>query len=265
MLDYNLWRLALLFNIFINFFTVLSIYLLFRILSAKWYHYLIFAPVLFFILPLTDHILTILPITIFIYFILISKGGIDRLPSVGLLFVGLLLAVVSLIKFDIFLASIYVIAISIALFIINRDIKSALCLFSSYVLSIIALWIFAGQNLANIPGYIYSSIDISKGYSGAMAIDGPFWQVQLGLISVLVVVFFLIYSYKSNEKSLMIFLTMNLVILFSTFKLGFVRQDEHFIYFLKAYLLIFGLILIFMLMKLEEIKRIEIKHIYSSC
>jgi hypothetical protein len=80
-----------------------------------------------------------------------------------------------------------------------------------------------------------------------MAIPGPFLQVCIGLLSILILLtlclFFLIW--KNNEG--IVFLVLNLMILFSAFKSGFVRHDVHILEFLGVFTIYFGILLVLLL------------------
>ena len=256
-LDYHMWLLSFTFSVFTHFLFVFSIYLLLKKISARWYHYIIFIPVFLFAFPvISSSWFLLVSLSIFLFLILIqneiSKGNYYYLAAIGFL-----LAVVSLIKFDMLWNSLYLLLGFCCInFIQKRDIRQIITLLISYTLSFFMLWLISRQALPDIVAYVIGGYELTKGYSEAMAFIGPFWQVCLGIISLLFLLVVGIYLFISKRKEALIFFVLNGIILFSAFKSGFVRQDGHILEFLGIFIIFFGILLVFLTIgSLENTKK----------
>jgi len=256
LIDYNLWSLSLFFCIFFHILFIGSIFLLLRKLPARWYHYIMLIPILIFAVPSPDFKLPITAL-IFIYTIILSTKS-NWKDLVWLILLGFLLSIASLIKFNMFLISTSIILASFLTFTLARKgSKYGICLLLSYFIFLISLWLIGGQDTSNLIGYLLNGIEISSGYTAAMAIQGPSWHVYVGLISILSLVLLFIYSVRENKRNTLFFLLLNLGILFSAFKYGFVRHDLHILCFFRVYLLFFGLFLIITPQEISKTKKIS--------
>ncbi|MGB4235562.1 MAG: hypothetical protein WBJ52_05800 [Methanoregulaceae archaeon] len=249
--NHCLWKIEVIFLLFIHFLFIISIYFLLEHLSARWFHYLIFIPVFILVLPNPPpynsppfvKLFIISPILLFLLYIKRSSNLPFILPAT----IGFFLALISLIKFDMFLSSLYLILVFVLLScIIKRDILNGIALSSSYCLSFVFMWFISGQFITNIPGYIIGGIEFTKGYSSAMAISGPFWQEVIGLITILVLLASILYFIIRNEREAILFFIFNAFTLFIAFKSGFVRHDMHVLGFLMVFL-VFGAITLVLL------------------
>lgn len=257
LLDYNLWRLALFFALFVNFLYVISVYLFLRALSAKWYHYVILIPILLFTFPhsTVEPPILLLAISMCIYAIIIRSKP-DWITSFGLIAIGSLLSIASLIKFNMLLVSVYIVIITFFVLILrNSYVKYGFYFLLSYILSFIILLRITEQDLKNITLYLYNGLELSNGYNEAMAVSGPSWQVYLGLLSIFILTTLFIYFLCTNDKDIILFFILNLLLLFASFKLGFVRHDGHVLTFLGIFIIFIGLILIVLLQEWENKRR----------
>jgi hypothetical protein len=246
-LNYNLWIMSFVFTIFAHFLFVIALYLLFKYLSARWYQYILFIPIFLFILPIMGSFWVLLiSISIILYLILLQKVQ-SKTVFFYLTLCGFLLAVDSLIKFDMLWNSLYLLlGFCVISFIFKRNARQGAILVGSYAVSFIALWFTSQQHFLNIIAYLIGGFELTKGYTDAMAFPGPFWQVCFGLISILILVMIGLFFLIRRNKTGFLFLILNLVILFSAFKSGFVRHDGgHILEFLGVFILFFGFLLIF--------------------
>lgn len=244
LIDYNLWSLSLFFSLFIHFLFIGSIFLLLKKFSAKGYHYIALIPILVFANPSLDYKSVIISL-IFLYNFLNSNSKLIW-KNIGVLtFVGLLLSITSLIKFHIFMMSILTILLfTIASMLTKRSWWDCIYLLSIYFISLIFVWSLAGQSVSNFVPFLYNALELSSEYNSAMAIEGPHWQIFVGVITILAVLFLLIYSTVKKKEKSFIFILLNLGILFVTFKHGFVRHDLHVLVFFQVYLIFLYLLLI---------------------
>ncbi|MDR3474696.1 MAG: hypothetical protein P4M09_23855 [Devosia sp.] len=95
--------------------------------------------------------------------------------------------------------------------------------------TIIALWMLSGQPLDLLPNYFLALQPIISGYTEAMAVPGPAWQ-----IIIFVAICFIFISYLSVTPTLRLGSLRSwldifaiLLFLFLPFKEGFVRHDGH--------------------------------------
>jgi hypothetical protein len=244
-LNYNLWIMSIIFSIFSHFLFVIALYLLLKYFSARWYYYIFFIPILIIILPLMASYWAILiSVSIFLYLILLQKGQTKNV-FFNLIICGILLEVDSLIKFDMLWNSLYLLlGFFIITFLLKRDVWQGVVLLGSYAVSFFAVWVIMRQHISNIIPYFFGGFEFTKGYTEAMAIPGPFWQVFLGLSSIILLLIVGIFFLFRKNKEGIVFLVLNLVILFSSFKSGFVRHDDHILEFLWAFALFFGFFLV---------------------
>ena len=139
----------------------------------------------------------------------------------------LALPLVSLIKFTYFMISFWILII-----LTIEDIFRArrwpwfLTLFTVYFL---ALWVVAGQDIRDIFLFLKNSLEISQGYSAAMAYRNKPWQ---NMLPYLVTVPFLLWAlaaagWKRERLRGLLHAAGLGGILFLIFKASFVRHDEH--------------------------------------
>jgi hypothetical protein len=245
--DYTLWTMSVIFLVFVHFLFIFAIYFLLRSCSARWYHYLMFIPIFLLLLPIIrPHWGLLLASCIFLYLILTGKSK-KPLIYAYLASTGLLLAIVSLLKFDMFINSIILITLfTILCFLLKREFLEPLTVIAAYICSLFVIWFATGQNFFNIPSYITGGLELTKGYTAAMAVSGQGWHL---LILFTIIIFFaliLVYSFFNKEWDIVIFLVLTSFIVFSAFKSVVVRQDYgHMIEAIWIFLLFLAIILVF--------------------
>jgi hypothetical protein len=263
-LDYNIWIFSLLFSLLAHFLFIFAVYLLLNQFSARWYHFLLFIPILLFVLPITASIWSLLlSLSIFLYLILTQKN-VSLTSFLGLVAIGFFLSINSLIKFDMMWNSLYLILIFfLVCYITKQDIKQGLVLSSSFVFSFFALWLILQQNIENILPYLIGGFELTNGYTEAMTNPGPIWLIFVGGISVLYVLIIGTYFFIYKKEEIEIFFILNAFILFSAFKSGFVRQgDIHILAFLGVFLLFLGILLVILI---NELKTTQSKKFIAFC
>jgi hypothetical protein len=246
-LNYNLWRFSFVFATFAYFLFIIALYLLLINISAKWYHYILFIPILFFIKPIeTSTWMILISSSMFLYLILLQKVQ-SKTMFFYLIIVGFLLAIDSLIKFDMFWNALYLIlGFCTITFILKHDTRQVETLVGSFAVSFFAIWFITQQHLTNFIAYLIGGFETTLGYTEAMAIPGPFWHVYIGFAALVLLLMVGIYFLIRKNKDGIIFLILNMFILFSAFKSGFVRHDPHghILEFICVFTVYFGILLI---------------------
>jgi len=233
-IDPNLWLLSFEFAIFVHFLFIFSFALFMARLSATWKEYFIVIPILFISIPfLGDYEVMLSAVMIFF---LVAENKLDkRYESYLLSFLALLLAIVSLIKFNMTMISLSIILSFLFMSFLKKDLKKHLHVLISYFAFVIILWKLAGQSIFNLPIYFHYTLQSSSGYSDAMVIQGPSWQVYLGITCIIFIIILFYYSLINKANNLLVFLFLNVGMFFLAFKHGFVRHDGHVLFFLSTY------------------------------
>jgi len=94
--------------------------------------------------------------------------------------------------------------------------------------TLIAWWILAKQPLAAIPGYISTSIDITRGYADVMSREGRLWEIGALLVMFVIVLALVVVSRHGESPLETALLAIGLVMLFFlSFKHATVRHQTH--------------------------------------
>ena len=94
-----------------------------------------------------------------------------------------------------------------------------------YLLEVAALWLLAGQRLADIGPYVRNSLEIAAGYS-AMQFPGPFWHVVCYAVTAAILLTALGWERWQADKWYAAFpVAAMALILFIVAKASFVRHD----------------------------------------
>ncbi len=184
------------------------------------------------ILPISKDALYLFSI-VAVTLLAIRKSRRFAVTAASLLF----LAVVALMKFTFFtLACVSVLAIFVAIYRV-RSWKVGIAVIVAYAVFLALAWIAAGQALLNLPQYVRGSLEITRGYSEAMAIEGSWWQVVLAVCILALAAGQAVISCLVRPLELARFAAAAVVLaaLAMAWKAGFVRQDLHaFIFFVFA-------------------------------
>lgn len=112
------------------------------------------------------------------------------------------------------------------------------------VLSTMFFWVAAQQSLENLASYFLGIGQMSVGYSQAMSTNGSWSHINLYLATCFSLAAIIVFAKNQNfENKIFILLTVTLL-LFITFKAGFVRHDGH--AYLSANMLIIVSIYLFL-------------------
>jgi hypothetical protein len=179
-----------------------------------------------------------LMLSIFIFSYLYILGP-KKLPL--LLGLSFLYSVLPFIKFSSVVAG-GIIGVAFLYFLIqDKRNKEALTFAISclILLSGIGLILFKSPKAFFI--YLYGCWQISDGYNNVMQYNGSMIDIGLAISAWALYIILLRYCISKKNRDGLIFLALGFGLLFLGFKLGFVRQDDHIIYFYSIWTLIFGL------------------------
>jgi hypothetical protein len=235
----SLWFQSLLENIVVHFVFISSIVLLLIKLRVSWKDILWIALLSITLSNLITQAVNIdeqltFSVTIFLYLILTKK--IDNKYVIPLLTaLAFLLAVESLIKVNISIVSIGVIVAYSLISVYKREFKKPIIFVSVYIICLFILWISSEQSAENFLNYFIDGLDVSSGYSYAMAINGPLIQTLSALVAITFLTILFFYSLIKKYSNLTIFYILNILLLYSAYKHAFVRHDGHVLYFYFTY------------------------------
>jgi hypothetical protein len=177
--------------------------------------------------PLADH----LPVAVFAWSLLVSLDH-SRWRTAGLFVLAFLAAIESLVKANAGLEALALFAsVLIAIVIQEKPLSrpriwqmsasAALVVFFSLL-----FYQIESGSLRSFPAYIRNSIEITAGYSEAMSLNGPYWQVLVAVLTILALLVGLPLI-ESSISGLAAGFLPALTYAFFSFKAGMVRQDAH--------------------------------------
>ncbi len=143
------------------------------------------------------------------------------------------LAISSIMKFTNFLLAVIVLTSACIYNLITERRGRALSLFSVYGVTFLGTWMVVGQSPLNIPAYVFNSIEITKGYAEAMALDESSWVFYFGLVTVLSLVAYSVAYYVTHPDKIKAAFLVGIfgAATYLQWKNGFVRADGHVIGF----------------------------------
>ena len=139
------------------------------------------------------------------------------------------IALLSLIKFTFFIASVSGLVICCILHVCKGNIKHAAMLFALFGTFVLSIWLAAGQQPVNIFSWIRNSYEITAGYTEAMSImpaQSVFLAILIALFLFLIAVTIRAMSMKFNIENIC-FLMVTVLYVFLSWKQGFVRADDY--------------------------------------
>lgn len=234
-IDHKLWLITFFFTLFVHFLSLFCIALIMFKSSAACKEYLLVIPMLIPFHYARDYML-LFSIIILLY-LLIRQRLNGRYETYIFSLVILLLAIASLIKTNILMASVIILIGFI--YILRNNFRKCVYVVLSYLILVPILWALSGQNITNLPVYLSNSYQISYGYNDAMAINAPIWQVYIGIIGIVSAIIIFLYSLVKKSNNIVIFGLLNMGFLFLIFKHSFVRPGGKVYGFLDIYALFF--------------------------
>lgn len=135
----------------------------------------------------------------------------------------IILAFTSYAKFSLFIIGVSTIIFA---FIVNRRIRSwhtILLLILTYIVS----WYITGRSFADWAWYNIAGFKYSQEYE-AYSLYGPNYEIILFIFSFILYIITGLFDVKYLEKKILIpFTIMSLLVIFISFKAGFIRHDKH--------------------------------------
>jgi hypothetical protein len=119
-----------------------------------------------------------------------------------------------------------------------RRVRAELVLAASFALSVLLLWLATGNPPAALPGWLRDSEHIVSGYTDAVATDSPGRRSALvyAALLVLAAAALLVPRLQRLPRSRSVpLLLVAVVYAFANVKEGFVREDQHALYFFGAF------------------------------
>jgi hypothetical protein len=241
---FKLWLIAAVFALLVH---VLLIYLMLSLArksSAAWWQYALAGTAIalsIWKVPL-DYRLAMCS-TILLY--MAGTGWFTKKGSAitAVTLASLLLAVASLVKFTAVIVSGLTLAAALLVFAYRREAARAACAVAAYVVSVLALWLAAGQHIDTLPAFVRNSWQISSGYMASMQLWTNSGYVSLSAAAVMVWLAMLACAVMKKRTEPAAFLLLGLGFVVVAFKLGAVRSD-HIFDALADLLLIFAILVL---------------------
>jgi hypothetical protein len=139
------------------------------------------------------------------------------------------LAISSLLKFTNLLVAISALGCSCSYDLICKRWRRALFTLGGYCLIFISTWLALGQNPMNIPRYIFNSLEISRGYNEAQALNEVNPLFYFGLATILPLLVYSLLSYISHADKIKSAFLLSIFLsgLYLEWKHGFIRADRY--------------------------------------
>ncbi|MBI2841022.1 MAG: hypothetical protein HYX75_22105 [Acidobacteria bacterium] len=166
-----------------------------------------------------------------IFFALLTIAIFERFTApdrihLGPIALSVAAAILALVKFPLFALSILVYLILACDDLLRRHrVPTTSCVF---FVSVLVAWRLSGQDMTNLPAFIFGRLMISFGYTGAMALKGP-WAELFVFGALAASLLTLLGRRESELGGRLALLRVSAVgfVLFLAFKEGFVRHDGH--------------------------------------
>jgi hypothetical protein len=139
------------------------------------------------------------------------------------------MALLGLIKFNLFLSAATGIAIGVALHTYEKRYASALIVPAAFSAAVVLFWLGAGQELSSFWPWIKGSVRLSAGYTEAMTFPPDAWVLllSLGAVALFFVAVLMLHRKSTLTAGKAAALAVILVGVFLSWKHGFVRADLH--------------------------------------
>ena len=187
------------------------------------------APVLVATVGQHDPLFLCLPVLMLAMSIAVAQdGAAERFRVAALLLLTSCCALLSLIKGTFGTQAVPMVALALLALAIHRRYRLAAVLLTLYAASLVGFWLWAGQRLPDLPGYLSSMPVVISGYTEGLALDGPVSDIAAygGGAALLLILLWRGGARRPGIGTVLLMLGV-LFTLFVAFKSGFVRHDEH--------------------------------------
>jgi hypothetical protein len=152
---------------------------------------------------------------------------LDAQVKLALALLTTALALLPLIKGTLVIASGLAMVLGCAMLVLGGEAILAVAGLVIYAAAMPLFWVMSPQPLGALPGFFIAQLPIITGYTSAMTLDGPRWQVWLYIGCCLAIALMHWRYLTSTGRAGGILLAGSALLLFLSFKEGFVRQDLH--------------------------------------
>lgn len=165
-----------------------------------------------------------------IFLILFRKSTSSWSIALGSTAVFVLFGTLGMMKFTFWISGFVLIALLVGKYLVSREWANGVSVLVAYILGTLVFWRISGQQLGDLPLYIYSSFEVAEGYAEGMAQPGP--QASIAFAMALLALFPLVvpkgiwWNLRKNISSLVMILAL-IFLTFLCWKSGFVRHDLH--------------------------------------
>ncbi len=235
--DYGLWRIAVLFALFMHTVLFVSAYIAVRqtaLREENWVRILSSLPMIT-VLALQsgwgawtagEEIVVSAILLLYVYCIK-DRQSIGSSNAALLAAASILLAVASLIKYN-YAADAVLLLTTFGIVLAfrgRREFGISLAAVSLYLASVFLLWLGSGQSIFNFALFVFGGIQITIGYASAMALNDVWWEKAFGAASIATLLLTLLYYLKYRSINLTSLIALSLGPMFVTFKSEYVRQS----------------------------------------
>ncbi len=198
-----------------------------------------------FVIPTADWLWAIC-----VYFLSISILYLKKNPlvlSILSILAGALSVFCLLLKMNLAICSIFTFVILAFIFLIE-DRRKFFNYFICYTSSLLCFYIISIKylffNMVNFKTWFLNSLEIARGFSYAMSIDGSLPYLLFAFVILGLYIYLSIVSYKKDKDIFKLFV-LGFPLLFFVYKHGFTRQDTHMFSFYSTVFYLLGFIYLF--------------------
>ena len=141
-------------------------------------------------------------------------------------------------KTDIGLITLATVLLAIFWVALKHQLRIASVAFAAYVIAFLCVGYQLMHSNEAFSLFLIGSSQLALGFGPAMSIDGPLWELVVGLVAIAGLVLYALCQLRSKKLAPVL---VSLGFLFITFKEGFVRHDVHVLAFFGGWALFFAL------------------------
>jgi hypothetical protein len=152
----------------------------------------------------------------------------SRLQAASLLLLTTACALLSLVKGTFGTQAAAMGALAALALLTRRRVRLASLMLVVYLAAIVGFWVWSGQRVSDLPGYVISMPLVIAGYAEGMALDGPWTDIAAYVFGCGVLAWLVWHSRLHGAEAATTILLLGLLFTqFVAFKSGFIRHDEH--------------------------------------